>query len=108
MRARREQAQLWERQHHRPYLYAGQAKGADVAAWKQAARAEHAEAASAHYAQVLLDLVKAFDRVPHHILMREAIRHGYPLRLLRLSLAAYRLGRSIRVGGAVTDLLLAC
>ena len=42
MRARRDVATHWERKHYRPYLYAGPAKGADVAAWKQSARAEHA------------------------------------------------------------------
>ena len=34
------------------------------AAWKQAARAEVAAASDEKYAQVLLDLVKAFDRRP--------------------------------------------
>ena len=76
MRARRRQAQDWERAHPRPYLYAGQGKGAEVAVWKQAARAELAGTASACYGQVLLDLVKAFERVPHHVLLREAVRHG--------------------------------
>lgn len=40
MRSRRYIAQQWERANDRPYLYAGAAKGAEVAAWKQAVRAE--------------------------------------------------------------------
>ena len=54
---------------HRPYLYAGKGMGADVAAWKQAARAELAATMnkSVGYAVTLLGLVKAFERVPHHI-----------------------------------------
>ena len=40
--------------------------GANVAAWIQAAAAERAAALrpAVEYAQALLDLVKAFDRVP--------------------------------------------
>ena len=74
--------------------------GADVAAWKQAARAELAATfkKSVEYAVALLDLAKAFERVPHHILVREAMRLGHPLGLLRLSLAAYRLPRTLRIG----------
>ncbi len=37
---------------------------------------------------MLLDLVKAFDRVPHHVLVREAMRLRYSLWLVRLAIAA--------------------
>ncbi len=108
MRLRRDVARHWERLHDRPYLYAGVGKGANVAAWKQAARAELAKAIpGVEYGQVLLDLVKAFDRVPHHILVREALRLGYSLWVLRLSLAAYRLSRVLRVDGAVSTVVVA-
>ena len=50
------------------------------------------------YAQALLDLVKAFDRVPHWLLLREAYALGYPIWMLKLSIATYRLPRVIRVG----------
>ena len=39
-------------------------------------------------AQTMLDLAKAFDKAPGWVLVREAIRLGYPLWLLRLALAA--------------------
>ena len=44
-------------------MYAGVARGADFAAWKQVARDELARATGANYAETLLDLVKAIDRV---------------------------------------------
>ena len=44
-------------------------------------------------AKVLLDLVKAFERIPHRVLRREADRLGYPLRLLRLAIAVYKMPR---------------
>jgi hypothetical protein len=91
MRARRSIAKMWEKENSRPYPYAGEARGATVAAWKQAARAELAATLGTDYGQVLLDLVKAFERIPHHVLVREARRLGYPAWLIRLSLATYRL-----------------
>ena len=92
MRARRNAPRIWERRNHRSYLYAGEGKGAQVAAWQQAARGEAAARVKAAYAQGLLDLVKAFDSVPFAILLREAKDLGYPLRILRLSLLTYVLG----------------
>ena len=51
------------------------------------------------FAAALLDLVKAFETVPHDVLVRAAHAKGYPLPLLRLCLAAYRLQRAIGVDG---------
>ena len=83
----------WEKLNHHPFLYAGKGMGADVAAWKQAAMAELAAAAQhkVHYAQVLVDLVKAFDRIPHWLIVREAIALGCPLWFIILSLQSYKL-----------------
>ena len=107
-RARRRCAREWEAKNPRPWLYAGKAKGANVAAWKQAMAAEAAAAAgpTVHYAEALLDLVKAFDRIPLWLLVREAVL-GYPLKVLRLSIAVYQMIRVIRVGGVVSHSVLA-
>ena len=98
MRIRLPIAQAWQSAHERPYFYAGPAKGATVAAWKQAARAELGSSLRLDHAIVLLDLVKAFDNVPHDWLVRQARRHGFNLYLLRLSLAACSLARTVRIG----------
>ena len=45
MRTRRNVTSAWERRNDRCYLYAGEGKGAQVAAWQQSARAEAASAA---------------------------------------------------------------
>ena len=87
MRARRTVAKNWEASQPRPYLFAGARKGATVAAWKQAARAEHAAALAVAYARSLLDLVKAFERIPHALLVRESVALGYPMWLIRLAVA---------------------
>ena len=88
-------------------MYAGSGRGSTVAAWKQSLRAEFAAATHARYAQLLLDLVKAFERIPYRVLLREANRLRYPLRLIRLAIATYKLPRVIRVGNAVSDLVWA-
>ena len=63
--------------------------------------------AGTFYAQTLLDLVKAFERVPHSLLVEAARRHGYNLWLRRLTLAAYRMARTIGVDGVFSRLLQA-
>ena len=79
-RVRRTVARQWEEANSRDYLFAGVGKGADIAAWKQAFRAEASvQVQGGCYLQVLLDLVKAFDRVPYHVLVREAVALGFPL-----------------------------
>lgn len=102
--ARKEVTMQWEKLNHHPFLYAGKGMGADVAAWKQAARAELADTAQHKigYAQALLDLVKAFDRIPHWLIVREAIALDYPLWFIRLSLQAYKLKRVIKVRKVVS------
>ena len=109
MRARRIAATDWERANSRDWIYAGVGKGADIAAWNQAARAEMAAMGrwKAGYAQALLDLVKAFERVPYWLLVQEAREMGYPLWMLRLSIATYQLPRTLRVGKVCSGLLVA-
>ena len=109
MRARRISATKWERINSRDWIYAGVGKGADIAAWNQAARAEMAAMGrwKTGYAQALLDLVRAFERVPYWLLVQEAVAMGYPLWLLRLSIATYRLPRTLRVGKVCSVVLVA-
>ena len=105
MRVRRQAAKQWEQLQARPYLYAGASKGATVAAWKQSARAEYAAASSMGYGQALLDLVKAFERIPHSLLVHEARALGYPLWMIRLAISTYKLQRVVRVGSAVSSII---
>ena len=109
MRARRKAARRWEELNSREWLCTGKGKGVNVAAWKQAFFAELAATMkhSVEYIQTLLDLVKAFDKVPPWLLIREAIALGYPLRILRLSIATYQLKRVIRIGSVVSKVVTA-
>ena len=105
MRLRRPEAKRWEVKCDREYLYAGSGRGSTVAAWRQAARGELVAAIGKCYAQVLLDLVKAVERIPYRVPTREADRLGYPIRMIRLAIATYRLPRVIRIGTAFSDLV---
>eukprot|EP00973_Karenia_brevis_P068297 9501627-Karenia_brevis.AAC.1 len=108
MRARLDVARAWQLAYERPYFYAGPGKGAVPAAWKQAAWAEvAANSRMLQYAVVLLDLVKAFERIPHWFLVQQAQKYGYSLVLLRLSIAAYKLARAVGVNGVFSSLLIA-
>ena len=98
MRVRLDVVRVWR---------SGPMKGASVAAWKQAARAEWANSSDLDYISTLLDLVKAFERVPHDWLVHHAIALNYPIRILKLSVKAYLLGRVIIVDGVASPLIWA-
>ncbi len=108
-RVRRPLVLKWEAETEaaREYLFAGKQKGAHVAAWQHAFRAEQAADAGATFAALLLDMEKCFEVVPHDILAREAEHLGYPLQLLRLSLASYRLPRVLSADGAFSAEVIA-
>ena len=99
MRVRLGIAQMWQADNHRDYLYGGPGMSALMAAWKIGLHAENAASDDDDHAAPLLDLVKAFDKVPHDHLVRAARRLGYPIVLLILSLAAYRFPRRFVVRG---------
>ena len=107
MRGRLQVAQAWLVANDRSYMYAGPAKGADVAAWKQGLLAEVAQSVRASYVCTLLDLVKAFDSVPFDWLVKQAIRFRYNLWLLRLSVKAYLLGRVLVIEGCCSRVVYA-
>ena len=81
--------------------------GAQKAAFQIALVAETAALLREDFGAGLLDLVKAFETAPHHILIQVAIELGYPLVLLRLCLASYRLKRSFGIEGVYSKLIVA-
>ena len=58
-------------------------------------------------AAALLDFVKAFDRMSHSALVKAAMRWNFPLWILRLSVAAYRMGRRISINGLLSCVIVA-
>jgi hypothetical protein len=93
----------WEADNSNEALYGGAGKGAQRAAWAGAFHAENAKLTGQKHAQALIDLVKAFEMIPHQELINAAASREYPLKLLRLSLAAYRLQRAVGINGLFAE-----
>ena len=62
--------------------------GAQRAAWIAASKAEEAALFGKAHGIALLDLVKAFELIQHHLLVEAASALGYSMSLLRMALAA--------------------
>ena len=107
MRARSLIPKEWERKNHHPCVYGGPSMGAQRAAWMAAFQAENAALQKDEYLQTLLDIVKAFEKVRHDVLLDAATRHGYCLWTLRMSLAAYRCPRSVGNDGFYSRCIIA-
>ena len=54
-----------------------------------------------------MDLVKAYERIPQWVLVREAEQHGYPILVIRLSVAVCYLLGVTRVDEAVSQAIQA-
>ena len=99
MRARNDVARKWEAENADPSLFGGKGMGAQKAAWLAAFRAELADGRNTEKVQTLLDMTKAFETIPHKKLVETARKYKYNLALLRLSLAAYRVPRTVGIDG---------
>ena len=106
-RARRIVIRQWEADNSRADIYGGQGRGAQRAAWEAALGAEHAHMTGLAFIQTLMDMVKAFGTVPHQQLIESASERGFPLWLLRLSLAIYRMPRVIMIERRCSRLIVA-
>ena len=76
MRARAPIARKWEAKTARPELFGGRGMGAQRAAWIASFGAEAAAAGGNDHAASLLDLVKAFEMIPHKHIAAAAKKHG--------------------------------
>ena len=107
MRSRSSALRSWEADHDHSSIYGSSGKAAKRATWLAAWEAESARSKEGLYAQALLDLAKAFDTVPHEQVWKQAAARGYPLHILRLALAAYRLPRTIGIDSVFSRLIVA-
>ncbi len=100
-------ARAWESDNFRPQMFGGLGMSAQRAAWQAAFQAELAARKEDSYAQSLLDLVKAFEKVQHFRVKAAAKKHGYDLTILRLTFSAYRMGRVVGVDGVMSRIIVA-
>ena len=71
--------------------------------WRHAVKAELAKSTDRHFAVILLDLHKCYECINHNKLYEAAVRYGYPLAILRLTISTYRAKRVIQHHGIVTE-----
>ena len=91
-----------------PACNTGPSMGAEVAAGKTAFAAKPAVLQKKAFAQVLCDLVKAFQFIPHTAILTAAMKYGYPVKLLRLLLALVVTVVTLPLGAFPFGILLCC
>ncbi len=106
-KARRPEAQAWEDEHDRQYFACGADRGAVDVVWRQAMRAEAAVATDLHAAAITSNLRKFYEALDHGLLEERAARHGFPLQIVKLAVAAHKGPRMIRMGAFIARELFA-
>ena len=97
----------WMRTISRPYWYGCKGKTIERCVWAHGMAAELAKATDQHAADILFDIQKAYESLRYADLWAKAVRHGFPLVILRLLLVFYTMLRVVRVGMIVTRPVLA-
>ena len=105
-RIRKLVVQDWLRRNSRAYDWASQGRSSEGAAWHQSLLDEAAKADGLASAAALMDLAKAFERVALHLVWEAGVRHGFPLKVLRLILEAFAFARHLSYQGAVSEAIL--
>ena len=73
--------------------------------WRHACAAELSQTNGSFFGAILWDILKCYEKVDHHLLVRAARRHCYPMGILRLSIASCRAPRRIVYKGLTSELL---
>ena len=92
----------WARSVQRPYWYGARGKTVQRCVWAHAMAAEHAKARGECAASVLVDIQKAYENIRYSDLWAKAVRHKFPLHVLRLLLTMYSMTRMVKVGNVAT------
>ena len=100
-RSRLTVATAWERANDQPFFSAKEGKAALDTVWNQAFSAERTVACGKVAAAVLLDMRSFYENFSHERLQLRANGAGFPARITRLAIAAYRAPRLITQDGRV-------
>ena len=102
-RARLDLVKRWEREHTHHLPFGAQANRAPTdIVWRHAFKVERAQVDGGHFACILWDLQKCYEMICHHKLAAAAVKHSYPLAVLRICLCNYRSPRCILYRGLVS------
>ena len=106
-RARRPFAEEWEAKNWRGYFACGAGRGAQDAVWRQAVRSEAGVARQEVACSLLWDMRKFYELFDFARLAARAWDTGFPMQIVRVSLAAYAGPRHLSLSGMVTKALYA-
>ena len=99
----REEVREWKAGQQCDYDWMGQGRGAERAVWAQSVLEEAHRQRGRHTAAVLLDLTKAYERVPLERVWHRGIAKGFLARLLALGLEACAFSRRLVYRNAVSQ-----
>ena len=74
---------------------AGKHKSSLDVAWRVAMKKELASSSNLSYAAVFWDLYKCYELIKHDVLFAAAVRHKFPLAILRITIASYQQPRRL-------------
>ncbi len=98
-RARRKEAEEWERRHKRSYFSASEGNGAVDTVWRQAAKQEAGVAEGKEAAGLIYDLEAFYELIDRGLLVSRASESGFPTAVLRLCLGMYSAPRVLSMRG---------
>jgi hypothetical protein len=101
-RARLPVVAAWEARPEvdQPFWWGGRGKACARCAWEMAAMKEFSLSSGVASIMVAGDLSKFYEHIGHEKLIDEAVATGYPLRMLKMNIEAYRGYRRCRLGSA--------
>ncbi len=101
-KARREAAADWESANSRPFFSSSKGNGPLDTTWRQGVRQERKVSRGGASACLLWDLESFYESVDRERLLRRAVSTGFPLPVVRLSLAMYAVPRVLSLEGRIT------
>ncbi len=101
-RARKPMIDEWRRSCRREYNWTEPGRGSEKSVWVQSIREEAARARGDTTASVLVDLVKAFEKVALAHVWERGKAHRFPLQILRLTLESCAFERRLTYRQAVS------
>ncbi len=100
-KARRVEADAWERQHERPYFSASKNNGPLDTVWRLAARQEAGTAQGEVAGTLSEDIQAFFESIDRDRLVAEARALGFPMAIVRAALAEYSAARVVSMHGRI-------
>ena len=101
-KCRREEVRAWKKLQDGDYDWMGPGRGSERAVWAQSVHEEALRQRRMHSAAIMVDLTKAYERVPLARIWRRGMECGFQPRILALGLEVCAFARRLVYRGAVS------